>query len=631
MTLADIYQRPLIIGTAGHIDHGKTTLTQRLTGVNTDRLPEERARGISIDLGFADFTLPSGQHAALIDVPGHERFIRNMVAGVHGMDAVMLVVAADEGIMPQTREHLDILTLLGVSRGLTVITKADTVEPEWLPIVEETVQEALRGSFLEQAPIVTVDSVSGRGLVDLLNALETVARTVPPRDATGFVRLPIDRVFSVRGFGTVITGTLVSGTLRPEDVLEVVPGDHSVRVRGLEVHGHKVDYAVAGQRVAVNLSGIDKDHVHRGQMLAAVGTVKSVDVIVVEVLLLASSPILEQRTRVHVHLGTAEAIGRVYWYDRESLEPGDTAFGEIRLESSIPAIRYDRFLIRSYSPVFTVGGGRVLEAGVHHKRKEAGLLGHLALVASGNTKAVVLEQLRACDAPCSIEKLAERAGYRVTEIETLCQDDPEIVYGPDRQVFWKPYLPDLISTVQHFLGEYHQDHPLRRGIGRERLRDSLWPKWSLRSVLFVVHYAENVVVEGEWVRLADFVPVVEGAWAQEIESVYQAIDASARKPLTVEQLIGMTSIHTERFFDIIDYLLSQKRLVRLEEGIYISTPVYIASRDIVIEALQERGALTTSELRDVLEANRRFAVLFLELLDALHITRRQGESRTLVS
>lgn len=629
--MADIYRRPIIIGTAGHIDHGKTTLTQRLTGVNTDRLPEERTRGISIDLGFADFTLPSGQHAALIDVPGHERFIRNMVAGVHGMDAVMLVVAADEGIMPQTREHLDILTLLGVEMGLTVITKADTVESEWIPIVEEAVNEALTGSFLQQSPVLVVDSVSGRGIPELLAALDTMILQVPVRSASGLVQLPVDRVFSVRGFGTVVTGTLVSGTIRPEDSLEVVPGPFPVRVRGLEVHSRKVEYAVAGQRVAVNLAGIDKDHVHRGKMLATPGTVKAVDILAVDVSLLGTSPELDQRSRVHVHLGTAEAIGRLYWYDRDSLAPGERAFAELRLESPVPASRHDRFLIRSYSPVITVGGGRVVEVGVHHKRKEPELISRLDLLAHGSVQDVVEAQLRACPAPCLIDTLAERTGYPLAEVEHLCQTNPEVLYGPERQVLLRAFLVPLADLLLQFLKEYHQAHPLRPGIERERLRERLWPQWTLKSTLFVVNRVNGAVLDREWVRMDDFEPHVSGPWSQEIDSLYQAIHMAGLKAVAAEQLMAQTGIAADHFFDILEHLLQQQRIVRLDEGLYISDAVFGEGRGRVIQALADQTSLTTSELKEVLGANRRFAVLFLELLDVMHITRRVGESRTLAS
>lgn len=628
--MADIYSRPIIFGTAGHIDHGKTTLTQRLTGVNTDRLPEERSRGISIDLGFAHFTLPSGQHAALIDVPGHEKFIRNMAAGVHGMDAVMLVVAADEGIMPQTREHLDILTLLGVKNGLTVITKADMVEAEWLPIVDEAVQEALTGSFLEHSPRIFVDSVTGRGIDALLTALDELAQQVPLRDAKGSVRLPIDRVFSVRGFGTVVTGTLVNGTIRTESTLEIVPGDYVVRVRGLEVHGQKVDYAVAGQRVAANLSGIDKELIHRGQVLSEIGHLRAHDILVVELSLLPSSPVLSQRTRVHVHLGTAEATGRVYWYESDEMEPGRTAFAEIRLESPLPALRGDRFLIRSYSPVITIGGGRVIEVGRHHKRKEPGLLDFLTLIAQGNPADVIRAVLKPAQIPISVDEIATKTGLAVNDVIPILEHSSDILYGPERFVLEGHKLEPFSQQLREFLTDYHLKHPLRPGIERERLKEALWPEWSMKQVLFVVAHSIDVSVSGEWVHLTTFESNSPEPWKSEIERLYQAISHTGLKPVAIDQLQSQIVIEPGHVFDVLEFLVQQGRIIRLDDGIYIADRVFDEARHQVTEALKTSTELSTSQLREVLGTNRRFAVLFLELLDALHVTRRIGDNRTLV-
>ncbi|MCL4494960.1 MAG: selenocysteine-specific translation elongation factor [Firmicutes bacterium] len=622
--------RPVIFGTAGHIDHGKTTLTERLTGVNTDRLPEERNRGISIDLGFAHFELPSGRHAALIDVPGHEKFIRNMAAGVHGMDAVMLVVAADEGIMPQTREHLDILTLLGVQRGLTVITKADLVEPEWLPIVDDTVKEALMGSFLEKSPRIFVDSVSGRGIDELLQALDQLAKQVPGRDAGGVVRLPIDRVFSVRGFGTVVTGTLISGTIQDEMSLEITPGGQIVRVRGLEVHGHKVGKAVAGQRVAVNLSGLEKEFMHRGQVLSEPGTIKAHDVMVGELTLLSTSPVLAQRARVHIHLGTAEVTGRLYWYDRDELQPKAMAFAEMRLESALPATRGDRFLIRSYSPMTTIGGGRIIEVGRHHKKKEPGLMDFLSLASAGDSEGLVRAVLSHATRPIDVEDIAWQSGLSVKEVAGTCERITDVLLGSDGLVLQQSRLQPFSNQLLEFLRHYHRNHPLRRGIEREKLRETLWPSWSVKQALFVVVHTTGATIAGEWVRLTDFAPSAPEPWQSEIDLIYRAIQDYGLKPLTIDLLREQLRIDTDHFFDVMEFLTQQGRIVRLDEGIYLADIVFEHARRNVTEALRSGAELSTSQLREVLGANRRFTVLVLELLDSLHVTRRVGDNRTLV-
>ncbi len=629
--MSGIYTRPVIFGTAGHIDHGKTALTQRLTGVNTDRLPEEKNRGISIDLGFAHFTLPSGRHAALIDVPGHEKFIRNMAAGVHGMDGVMLVVAADEGVMPQTREHLDILTLLGVQTGLTVITKVDLVEPEWLPIVDDTVKEALMGSFLEKSPRIFVDSLSGRGIDELLEVLDRLAKEVPTKDAAGFVRLPIDRVFTVRGFGTVVTGTLVSGTLQNDMSLEIVPGNLSVRVRGLEVHSHKVSHAVAGQRVAVNLSGLDKELMHRGQILSEHGMVNAYDVMVGEIRLLPTSPPLTQNARVHIHCGTAEVTGRLYWYDRDEMQPGAEAFAELRLESLLPVIRGDRFLIRSYSPVVTIGGGRIIELDRHHKRKEPELMHYLSLAARGHPEELVRAVLNNVNHPVSVEDVARRSALNVKEVIQTCEQAEDVLFGPDDYVLHQARISSLSHQLLQFLTDYHHGHPLRLGIEREKLRESLWPRWSVKQVLFVVAHSPDSTTEGEWVRLVDFRPSGPQPWASEIEKVYQAIKDYGLKPVATDVLREELDISADHFFDIAEYLIQRRQIVRLDERLYLADVVFKEARQKVVTVLEHENELSTGQLREVLGTNRRFTVLVLELLDSLRVTRRTGDNRKLIN
>ncbi len=623
--------RPVIFGTAGHIDHGKTALTQRLTGVNTDRLPEEKNRGISIDLGFAHFTLPSGRNAALIDVPGHEKFIRNMVAGVHGMDAVMLVVAADEGVMPQTREHLDILTLLGVQNGLTVVTKSDLVEPEWLPIVDDTVKEALMGSFLEKFPRIFVDSMSGRGIDELREALDRVAQEAPLRDAGGFVRLPIDRVFTVRGFGTVVTGTLITGTIRNEMSLEIVPGNYPVRVRGLEVHGHKVEQAKAGQRVAVNLSGLDKERMRRGQVLSEHGIGSAHDIVVGELTLLPTSPVLAQRARVHVHCGTAEVTGRLYWYDRNEMSPKTTAFAELRLESLLPAMPGDRFLIRSYSPVVTIGGGRIIEVGRHHKRAEPGLMHFLSLSAQGNPEELVRTVLNNSALPISAGDVARRSALGVKEVIQTCQREEEVLIGPDDYLLLKERLDPLSRQLTEFLTLYHYDHPLRPGIEREKLRESLWPKWTMKQLLFVVAHSSQAITQGEWVRLANFTPSSPEPWKSEVEKMYNIIKGCGLKPVLIDMLREELHIDVQHFFDVIEYLVQHGRIVRLDEGLYLADTVFEQAQAKITQALENEGELSTGQLREVLGTNRRFTVLVLELLDSLRVTRRIGDQRKLVN
>ncbi|NLC77525.1 MAG: selenocysteine-specific translation elongation factor, partial [Clostridia bacterium] len=407
----------IIVGTAGHVDHGKTVLVNALTGVNTDRLKEERERGISIELGFAPLTLPNGQKIGLVDVPGHERFIRQMLAGVGGMDLVMLVIAADEGVMPQTQEHLDIINLLQIKKGLVVVTKKDLVEDDWLELVLEDIRETLRGSVLEESPIIPVSAVTGEGMERLKQALEQLVAETPAKSAAGKVRLPIDRVFSITGFGTVVTGTLWTGTIKVGDTLELQPEGLQVRVRTLQVHGQKVEVAKAGQRVAVNLAGIETGELSRGSTLLTPGTLVPSYRIDLQLHLLAKAPAMENRQRVRIHLGTGEVLGRVVLLDREELSPGDTAFAQLQLEEALVAEKKDRLVIRSYSPMHTIAGGLVIDpAAPRHRRFEEKVLQTLATRLEGTPAELALEALVRVGLPLAGAELAKESNLEQREL-----------------------------------------------------------------------------------------------------------------------------------------------------------------------------------------------------------------------
>ncbi|HHY96029.1 MAG TPA: selenocysteine-specific translation elongation factor, partial [Firmicutes bacterium] len=423
-----------IVGTAGHVDHGKTALIRALTGVNTDRLPEEQARGISIELGFAPLRLPSGRRVGVVDVPGHERFVHHMVAGAAGMDVVILVVAADEGVMPQTREHLDVLSLLGLQRGLVAITKVDLVDPEWLSLVEEEVRASLRGTFLEAAPLVPVSSETGQGLDELVRVLDHILAEVPGRDASGPARLPVDRVFSVTGFGTVVTGTLVSGTLAVGDSVEILPigpgAGRQVRIRQLQVHGEKVERAAAGQRVAVNLVGVERQQIERGQVLCQPRAFSATRRLAGRLHLLPSAPVFVSGTRVHLHLGTAEVGARVALLDREELSPGQDSLVRIGLEAEVVAARGDRFVIRSWSPPHTVGGGVVIAPHSQHRRYLAAHLKSLQRLERGGPQAEIMDLLDGREPLWTVAQLSARAGLEVDrgkEILGRLQEEGRVV------------------------------------------------------------------------------------------------------------------------------------------------------------------------------------------------------------
>ncbi len=625
---------PVIFGTAGHIDHGKTTLVRALTGVDTDRLPEEKSRGISIDLGFAELTLPSGRHAGFVDVPGHEKFIRNMVAGVHGMDAVLLVVAADEGVMPQTREHLDILQLLGVRHGFTVITKTDLVDEEWLMLVEETTREALTDTFLYEQPLVAVDAVTGRGLPQLLRLMDEMAGRIPGRSPVGPVRLPVDRVFTVKGFGTVVTGTLVQGTISSEQALELVPGHVGVRVRGLQVHNHSVFRALSGQRVAVNLSGIDKDKVRRGQVLATVGVVPEVQSLVGEVQLLPSqTDSLPEKTRIHCHIGTADVLARIYFYDRNDLLPGETGFAELRCEEAVAAVRGDRFLLRSYSPVITIGGGQVIEPGGHHKRRELRLLERLSQKASGDVVTVVREMVENSVVPLRVAEVLEQVHWssdQFQEMETVLLQCARGTQGTDfflSEALWT----ESQKAIAMFLERFQALHPLLPGAPKERVRSEVLPLWSSRAVTWFVDQLETLVTDREWVRTRTFKPgprsSEERAQLALLQNIWQE---GGLHPPTVDHVRSVAQLGDDQFYDAVHYLLEQHALTRLEDGVYLADTALKDAVARVKQALcQNPDGLSTAELRNILDTSRRFAVLILEWLDSQRITRRIGDKRVL--
>lgn len=619
----------MVVGTAGHIDHGKTTLVKALTGQDADRLPEEKRRGITIDLGFAHTTLPSGQPLAFIDVPGHERFVRNMVAGVHGMDAVMMVVAADEGVMPQTREHLEILRLLGVQRGLTAITKADLVDRDMIELVQAVVSEALAGTFLEGAPLLVVDAMSGRGLDDLRAVLDGLAAETRARPTSGPVRLPIDRVFTVKGFGNVVTGTLVSGRIALDDSLEMVPAGFAVRVRGLQVHGQTVDEVFCGQRVAVNLAGIDRQAVARGQTLASFGTLRGVRVAAVQFELLASAGELADNTRVHVYAGTAEALARISLFGTRTVESGGVAYAELRLETPLAVRRQDRFLIRSFSPVRTIGGGLILETDVHHKKTESGVIDRLAKLAAGSEEDVLKDVVHRAPAPLDLGVLAERLGMLREEVARVTGDSPDVVVLDSRGVWGRDAFEAWSHRVRAAVAAYLAEHPVKPGMPLDEVRAAFASEWPARVVRAGLERT-GLVIDREWVRISETPTPLSERDREHLERVYQAIHQGGLRPVGLTQVADSARLYGSEFDDVVERLFLDGRLMRLEDGLAITRESYQAGERAVRDALQDVSPRSTSDLKDVLGVNRRIAVLFLELLDREHVTRRVGDSRELM-
>jgi selenocysteine-specific elongation factor SelB len=483
--------RNIIIGTAGHIDHGKTTLIKALTGRETDRWEEEKRRGITIDLGFTYFDLPDGSKAGIVDVPGHEKFIKNMLAGVVGMDMVLLVIAADEGIMPQTTEHLNILNLLGVENGIVVLTKCDLAEKEWISLVKEDITESLGSTFLEGAPIVEVSSKTGYGIDKLIEEISKIAdKSIKERELNTIARLPIDRVFSMTGFGTVITGTLISGILNKGDEVEIYPVNKLCRIRNIQVHSSDVEKAYAGQRTAINLSNIKKTDIYRGCVIAPVNSMRNTKMLDVKLNLLKDSKrVVINRSRLHFYTGTSEILARVVLLDRDELTPGESCYAQLRLEEEIAVRRGDKFIVRFYSPLETIGGGEIIEP-VPKKRKrfDEDLIEELKVKEKGSGADVIEKIIKEAKDLISVSSLAKTTALTEAEvkenIELLDQEERISLFAVknEKYVWHKSFERELEESLEKYLFAYHKDNKYAKGAKKSEIKSKFLP--DLKQILF---------------------------------------------------------------------------------------------------------------------------------------------------
>lgn len=634
-----------VVGTAGHVDHGKTALVRALTGVDTDRLPEEKRRGISIDLGFAELALPDGRRAAVVDVPGHERFVKNMVAGASGIDACLLVVACDEGVMPQTREHVEIASLLGVTRAVVALRKRDLVDEAWLELVREDMARLLAPTALAGAEMVPVSVVTDEGLERLRARLADLLDGAAGRQDRGFARLPVDRVFSVAGFGTVVTGTLTSGAIALEDRLELQPAGLPVRVRGLQVHGRPVPRARAGQRVAANLAGAERAAVRRGDVLATPGTLSAETLLAVRLFALAPGPAgsaraaLKHGQRLHVHVGTAEAVGRLHLLEGEELAAGGSAFAELRLERPVAAARGDRFIVRSYSPVTTVGGGVVLDTGRRRRRRDPQALAALAVLERGQPAEVVLASAPAA-VPVPAAELARRSGLPPGEAEAAVRE--LLARGALAQVGGAGDAALLLSArgweelrhrVLARVADYHARHPLRPGMPREELRRAAMEACDARAAAAVVErlaQAGELRLDGDRVALPGFAPRLPPELAAAAERLQAALAAAGVAPPSAAEALAAAGFPADEAVraEVLAHLLDRGAVVRVGEFCYAAEAMARVT-DAVRSYLRAHGTMTVAELRDLLGVTRKHAVPLAEYLDASRVTRRAGDVRRL--
>jgi selenocysteine-specific elongation factor len=627
----------VVVGTAGHIDHGKTSLVKALTGIDTDRLPEEKARGITIDLGFAFLEEPGGLTIEIVDVPGHERFVKNMLAGVGGIDLAMLVIAADEGVMPQTREHLAICSLLHIKAGLIALTKADLVEPDWLELVREDVAGSVRDTFLAGAPILPVSAKTGQGLGDLRAALRALAEAVPPRGTDQLPRLPIDRVFTVKGFGTVVTGTLTAGALGVDDRVEVYPRKTEAKIRGLQTHSHPVTSARAGQRTAVNLQGLERAAIARGDVVGLPGTLVPSLLVDGTLELLKDAPRpLRSRARVRFHVGTSEIMARALLLDRTELAPGETSFARFRLEGPLVARPGDRFVVRSYSPVVTIGGGTLLDVDPpRFKRKGPALVAHLTLLQTGNPEAVLEEHVRHVGAAgVRLGTLAGRVPFGPAELRGLLDalQAAGRVIAVDRDWFIHPdSFARLRTLVVEALAAFHHASPLKPGMSREELRSRAGgaDERVFAFLLSALGVDGTVKTERDKVRLASHEVRLSPEQQRIIDRLEEDFLRAEAAPPSAEEALGRAGLGGDEEHELFQVLVQAGKLVRVKESLFFHTRALDAIQTKLVALLRERKEIGPADIKDLLGISRKYAIPLLEFFDQRRVTARVGERRIL--
>lgn len=626
----------IIVGTAGHIDHGKTTLIKALTGRNTDRWEEEQRRGITIDLGFTYFDLKNGDRVGIIDVPGHEKFINNMVAGVVGMDLVLLVVAADEGIMPQTREHMDILGLLGIKKSILVINKCDLVDEEWLELVEEEIQEELEGTFLEGAPVVKVSAATGQGLDELTDTIQQLmSDEVVAKDTQTIPRLPIDRAFTLSGFGTIITGTLISGTITREDVLEMYPIGKECKIRNIQVHGQNQDKCYAGQRVAINLSNVKKKEIRRGCVLAPKNSMKNTDLLDVKLKVLEDSMrILTNHERLHLYTGTSEILCRAVLLDKEQIGPGEEGLVQLRLEEEIAVKRGDRFVVRFYSPMETIGGGIVLEPNpVRKKRFDAQAIEELKKKESGSLGDVMELQIKEHgDTMITLAELAKVMAHSVDELKEYLEELEEsgtIFVFPmkkDTYLWHRDSEFAVRQKIEETLQKYHSEHPYRYGMKKAEIHNTFLKK--IKPNIFDA-YIERMTGENVYGRREEYLSlpgyeVPKDAMYLQTEKLIEDTFEKAGYDFVRFSEIDFGKIPRQTAEDVVLMMIDEGKVLRINEEMFTMKHLMDEAKEKIQNHLKEENLITIAQVRDMFSTSRKSAKPILEYMDSIKVTKKTG-------
>ncbi|NOY77268.1 MAG: selenocysteine-specific translation elongation factor [Calditrichaeota bacterium] len=627
--------RHIIIGTAGHIDHGKSTLVKALTGMDPDRLAEEKERGLTIDIGFAFY----GDRAAFIDVPGHEKFIKNMVAGVTTIDMAILLVAADDGVMPQTREHLDILNILGIPRGFVVITKVDLVDEEWIELVEEDVKNLVKGTFLEEAPILKFSAVTNEGLDDIKKTLDEFLAVPPPKRDRGFFWMPIDRSFTIRGFGTVVTGSVLSGRLRAGETVEILPHRRLLKVRGLQKHEHPAEEVEIGDRAAVNLAGIAKDEIERGNVLASPHYGIPTKRIDAKFQLLKNAPKeLANQTRVRFHVGTSEIFARIRLLNSDVLYPGQSDYCQLFFEQEIALNRLDRFVVRQYSPQVTIGGGIVLDSHprLRHKRFSEPVLRHLQKLESSDPKEVLMEFIQMYRFPRILEEIAYGAGMdfsqtqqmiRLLEKENKIQ---QIHVGTKDYILSNETIDYYSKRIPELIEYYHKTHPIEPGIPKAELHhkfNAALEDSVFQTILAHLEQKDLLVVDNDRVRLKSFLWDLDSQLSQKYEAFLSKLTKDAFQTMRPEEYAQFLSIQENTLNNLIQYGKKKGQLIVLPGNIVFSYRCVEEAKKRLLAYFETHSEIRLSDFRNLLNTTRKFALPLMEYFDAQEVTERIGDVR----
>jgi selenocysteine-specific elongation factor len=617
----------IIVGTAGHIDHGKTALVKALTGIDADRLEEEKRRGITIDIGFAHLQLTPALRLGFVDVPGHERFVKNMLAGVGGIDLVLFVIAADESIKPQTREHFDICRLLGIPHGIVALAKSDMVEPDILELVRMEVEEFVAGSFLEDAPVVAVSAVTGAGLDELRGELQRASAVVAEKSSAGHFRLPLDRAFTVKGFGTVVTGTLVSGAVRKEQEVELYPAGRRLRVRGVQVYGAPADEALAGQRTALNLADIEPAELARGMVLAAPGVFRSISQFDCSLELLPSAKPLKHRAPVHFHAGTAEIEAQVRLLEGATvLKPGQRAWARIVLRKPALLLPGDRFIIRMFSPVVTIGGGVVLDTVAIRYRKADRVAERLHTLAEAPAAGRIALLVRESKYGMSMADLVARTGLPAGEIEATSATAPLLAFKYPQPWFAdRAWFQSTREKLLRVVREFHQKNPLLPGIPKQDLRGRELPDSPPFLIDALLAQSKEIAVEGENVRLASHKLVLKQDEEQARAAIERAFEQAGLAVPALPDVLAKSGVEAARARSLLQILLRDKRLVRVSEDLVFHHAAMENLRAMLAAHKGERFNVGT--FKDWTGISRKYAIPLLEYLDRERVTRREGDER----